>query len=93
MCDNAAFKKSIISFLFLISAMFCLRAFKYNNNKVKVKQNKLNLHFGFCVFSYLVAEVADKSSLETGLKENGVYISFSSFTLRIKFKRQQFPTV
>lgn len=64
--------------------MFCLRVFKYNNNhEVKIKQNKLELHLGFCVFLYLVAEVADKFSLEMVLKEeNSIYIFFSSFTVR-----------
>lgn len=57
--------------------------FKYKKKKVRVKQNKPKLQFGFCVFPYLVAGVADKYSLETVLKEeNGIYIFFSSFTLR-----------
>lgn len=50
----------------------------------RVKQNKLNLHFGFWVFSCLVAEVADKYSLEMVLKKEMAYryIFLSSFTLR-----------
>lgn len=89
MRDNAAFKKLMISFLFPITATFCLRVFKYNNNKkVSVKQNELELRFGFWVFSYLLAEVADKYSLEMVLKEeNGIYIFFSSFTLRTSNSR------
>lgn len=53
MCDNAAFKKLMISFIFLITAMFYLRVFKYNNNNKTLKQNKLKLYFGNVCFPTL----------------------------------------
>lgn len=64
--------------------MFSLRGVEYSQKNERVKQNKLKLHFGFWVFSCLVAEAADKYSLEMVLKEKMAYryIFLSSFTPR-----------
>lgn len=71
--------------------MFSVRVFEYSQKNERVKQNKLNLHFGFWVFSCLVAVTADKYSLEM-VRRRKWHIDIFSFlhTQSIKFKRQQF---
>lgn len=90
MHDNAAFKKLMIFFPFYYYLNVLCEDVQIEQEPIIVKQNSLKLHFGFCVFSHLMAKVADKYSFEIVVEEeNSIYI-FSH--LEYQIQRTRFST-